>query len=367
MQIRSVCFLLLSQLLWLGTPGSLQAQTNEESVSESSPLIVGVTASPPFSYNEAETWKGISVDLWKELAEQLDLEYEFRPVTVSEAIEGLTSGEIDVVSAALVATAERESQMDFSQSFYSSGLSIATSTEKRSPVLQFLKALFTIETFVALSGLGLLLLGVGAAIWLVERKSNPEQFGGSTSQGLGSGFWWSAVTMTTVGYGDKAPVSLAGRIVGLIWMFASIILISGFTGAIASALTVSSLSPRIEGLNDLYGAKVGVVSGSTGAAFLDEQGISARSFGSTEEGLAAVAAGKIDGFVNDAPVLQYYVSREYADRLVVLDQIFNPAFYTFALSQGFDQREALNRALLSTLEKSRWSQIKRAYLGEQGS
>jgi len=59
--------------------------------------------------------------------------------------------------------------------------------------------------------------------------------------------------MTTVGYGDKAPVTLAGRVVGLLWMPASIILISGFTAAIASALTVGQLDHSISGLDDLYG------------------------------------------------------------------------------------------------------------------
>ncbi|MGO2102628.1 MAG: ion channel [Psychroflexus halocasei] len=44
--------------------------------------------------------------------------------------------------------------------------------------------------------------------------------------------------MTTVGYGDKSPLSLGGRIVGLIWMFMAVIILSSLTAGIASALTV---------------------------------------------------------------------------------------------------------------------------------
>jgi CubicO group peptidase (beta-lactamase class C family) len=47
--------------------------------------------------------------------------------------------------------------------------------------------------------------------------------------GIGIGIWWATVTMTTVGYGDKAPMTPGGRIVGLIWMFVGVITISGFT------------------------------------------------------------------------------------------------------------------------------------------
>ena len=45
------------------------------------------------------------------------------------------------------------------------------------------------------------LFGVGTLIWILERRKNPEHFSPIPVKGLGSAFWWSAVTMTTVGYG----------------------------------------------------------------------------------------------------------------------------------------------------------------------
>ena len=74
---------------------------------------------------------------------------------------------------------------------------------------------------------------VGVVMWLGERRRNQAQFGGTAAHGIGAGLWWSAVTMTTVGYGDKAPVTILGRLLGLVWMFAAIIIISSFTAAIA--------------------------------------------------------------------------------------------------------------------------------------
>jgi len=210
---------------------------------DADPLRVGVTPSPPFSFEQEGAWTGISIELWEAIAGELDISYVLKPLTVSELITALREGDADVGAAALFTTAERERFMDFSHSFYSGGLSVATQAAHRSPWEVFLAVLVRREFLGVILVLGLVLLAVGFAAWLAERASNPGQFPADPVRGIGSGFWFSAVTMTTVGYGDKSPISLPGRIIALIWMFASILLISTFTGAIASALTVTTLTP----------------------------------------------------------------------------------------------------------------------------
>jgi voltage-gated potassium channel len=46
--------------------------------------------------------------------------------------------------------------------------------------------------------------------------------------------WWSFVTMTTVGYGDHYPITVAGKIFGVFLMFSGIAISSFFTATIAS-------------------------------------------------------------------------------------------------------------------------------------
>ncbi len=54
-------------------------------------------------------------------------------------------------------------------------------------------------------------------------------------------FWWSFVTITTVGYGDIAPSTLGGRIIGVIVMVFGIGMLGMFTATIASILVEGKL------------------------------------------------------------------------------------------------------------------------------
>jgi voltage-gated potassium channel len=75
-------------------------------------------------------------------------------------------------------------------------------------------------TFFALIGASL--------VFLFEGNVN-EQF-----IAMGDAIWWVLVTMTTVGYGDKVPMTTCGRIIGIIIMFFGLALLSSFTATISS-------------------------------------------------------------------------------------------------------------------------------------
>lgn len=334
-------------------------------LAHTAPLTVAVKSAPPFSYQEEGKWTGISIDLWDQLAGQLEQDYQLRSYqSVSEMLEAVEHGQADVAIGAISVTADRERRLDFTQPMFRAGLGIATPSSP-SGWLTTLQGLFSWKFLSAVTALVLVLLAVGLVVWLLERRRNPEQFGGSIREGIGSGFWWSAVTMTTVGYGDKAPVTPAGRTLGLIWMFASIITISGFTAAIASSVTVNQLQTRVSGISDLPRVKVGTVGGTSASHWLDNQGIAYRPYQNIEQVMQGVAQGRVDAVVYDAPVMRYMLRQNQDSDVLVLPQLAREESYAIAVANGSQLREPLDRALLGILNDEEWRGVVTRYLGAE--
>jgi ABC-type amino acid transport substrate-binding protein len=170
--------------------------------------------------------------------------------------------------------------------------------------------------------------------------------------------------MTTVGYGDKAPTTLGGRLLAIVWMFTAIILVSSFTAAITSALTVSRLEGPVQGPDDLPGARVGSILASTSAAYLERRRIGFIRVETPADGLAALAADEIEAFVYDAPILQHLIKTHYEGTLRVLPGTFERQYYGFALPRDSPLREPVNRVLLQRIEQPAWKERLYRYLGE---
>ncbi|GGE47398.1 amino acid ABC transporter substrate-binding protein [Halopseudomonas oceani] len=351
-----LCLLLMAPL----------ASASETGTDTPAPLRVGITEVPPFVIADGQGgWEGISVDLWRAIAEQQGWAFELQPMAFADLLHAVESGKVDVAVGALTMTAERELVFDFSHPFYQTGLSIGVPRAPKAGLLQSLKALFSWSFLSVIGGLGLLLLGVGVALWLFERHRNPEQFGGTATQGIGASFWWAAVTMTTVGYGDKAPVTFAGRLVALIWMFAGLIMVASFTAAITSALTVSNLQLQIRGPQDLPGSTVATIDGTASARYLGEERIVSRSYPDLTSAMQSVSAGETDAVVYDRPLLQYRNQQLGRERLELLPGVFDQQLYALAIPSGSPLRDQLNEAVLRVTESDEWRLIQRAYLGEQ--
>lgn len=328
------------------------------------PLVVGVREVPPFVIRQADgSYTGLSIELWQAVADELGLDYQYRPTNLAGLLDGLKTGELDIAVAALTVTANRERDLDFSHPFHSSGLAIAVPSSPTG-ALATLRAALSREFLQALAVLALLLFAVGVLIWLLERRANPGQFGGGLRRGIGSGFWWSAVTMTTVGYGDKAPVTAAGRLVAILWMFFSVITISGFTAAIASVFTVQQLSGPVNGPGDLDRVVVGSVRGSTSDAYLQGHGVRVRYYQDVEAALASLPGGRaVEAVVYDAPIMRYLVNADPELAVQVLPGSFLRQDYAFGLPDGSELREAVNRAMLRVIASPAWEAMLARYLG----
>lgn len=362
-----VSWLTWVSILLVGAFGAADTLAQTDSSKDKVPqLRIATRQVPPFAMRGADgQWRGIAIDLWKQAADDLGFTSNFDEADIDEMIAGLQDGRYDAAVAALTMTADREAQIDFLHPYYNAGLGIAVRPVGDVAWLKLLRGLMSVQFFTAIGSLALLLLLVGLVVWYVERRRNPAQFGGNTLQGIGSGFWWSAVTMTTVGYGDKAPTTLAGRLVGLVWMFASIIIISGMTAAIASALTVSQLSRGIAGPEDLPGTRVGTVAGTTSEAYLQDRLINVRlAADSPADALKALAEGQVDAVVYDAPILRYLVNRELEAELEVLPREFEPQNYALAVPPNSELREPLNQLILQRTRERAWQESVKRHLGD---
>ena len=63
---------------------------------DSRELVVGTKSAPPFSMKgEDGAWRGISIDLWKRIAEQMHLRYRFQETTLEGLTDGVADGSLD--------------------------------------------------------------------------------------------------------------------------------------------------------------------------------------------------------------------------------------------------------------------------------
>jgi voltage-gated potassium channel len=83
--------------------------------------------------------------------------------------------------------------------------------------------------FASISTIAILLV-IFSALAILQVETDPN----SNIKTAEDAIWWSYVTVTTVGYGDKFPVTTEGRIIASILMTAGVGLFGTFTAFVSS-------------------------------------------------------------------------------------------------------------------------------------
>ena len=139
-------------------------------------LAVGVFEAPPYAFKSPEgQWRGFSVDLWRQIADDLGLHYRLSEGSEDEILESLTDGRLDLVVGPVAVTMDRERVLDFTEAYLTSGLSIAVPPRGRAErLLNLFRALASSGGAHILGAIVFLAVVFGTLVWLAERRHNPQ-------------------------------------------------------------------------------------------------------------------------------------------------------------------------------------------------
>ncbi|KAJ7409079.1 hypothetical protein WISP_116722 [Willisornis vidua] len=221
-----------------------------------------------------DKFEGYCVDLASEIAKHIGIKYKIAIVPDGKygardpetkiwngMVGELVYGKAEIAVAPLTITLVREEVIDFSKPFMSLGISIMIKKPQKSKpgVFSFLDPLaYEIWMCIVFA-----YIGVSVVLFLVSRFSpyewhteEPEDGKEGPSDqppnefGIFNSLWFSLGAFMQQGC-DISPRSLSGRIVGGVWWFFTLIIISSYTANLAAFLTVERMVSPIESAEDL--------------------------------------------------------------------------------------------------------------------
>lgn len=264
-------------------PAPDQQPTNDSSSVENKTIVVTTILENPYvmkkkNYEQLDgndKYEGYCVDLASEIAKHVGIKYKLSIVEDGKygardpetkiwngMVGELVYGRADIAVAPLTITLVREEVIDFSKPFMSLGISIMIKKPQKSKpgVFSFLDPLaYEIWMCIVFA-----YIGVSVVLFLVSRFSPYEWHLEDTDEardpqnppdppnefGIFNSLWFSLGAFMQQGC-DISPRSLSGRIVGGVWWFFTLIIISSYTANLAAFLTVERMVSPIESAEDL--------------------------------------------------------------------------------------------------------------------
>ncbi|XP_051533676.1 glutamate receptor 4-like isoform X1 [Myxocyprinus asiaticus] len=388
---------------------------NETSGMENRTVIVTTIMEGPYvmlkknweQYDGNEQYEGYCVDLASEIARHIGFKYKISIVPDGKygardpetkiwngMVGELVYGKAEIAVAPLTITLVREEVIDFSKPFMSLGISIMIKKPQKSKpgVFSFLDPLaYEIWMCIVFA-----YIGVSVVLFLVSRFSpyewhteEPEEGtdGLPSDQppnefGIFNSLWFSLGAFMQQGC-DISPRSLSGRIVGGVWWFFTLIIISSYTANLAAFLTVERMVSPIESAEDLakqtdiaYGT---LDSGSTKEFFRRSKIAVYEKMWSymksaeptvftktTAEGVARVRKSKGKyAFLLESTMNEYTEQRKPCDTMKVGGNLDSKG-YGVATPKGSQLRSAVNLAVLKLNEQGLLDKLKNKWWYDKG-
>lgn len=326
-------------------------------------LQVGVAGDPPIimgSLEQQEEPTGVTIEIWKELAIALKLDYELiYHHSVPEVMKALEREEIDVAIGSINITDKNISLFDFTQPIAQANLTVLVPSQP--PTLWTVIKPFM--GWVFLSSMGLIYLClfiVGNLLWLVERRKNSEQFAESYFKGVSEGMWCALATFTTVGYGDRYPITDAGRFISGLWMLISLVTITTLTAGITTTLAIAFSSQpyrEIQKPSDLQRVRLAAISDSTAVEWAKYYRARVTEVTHLSDAISLLKSDQVDGVIYTRLTLEHYLEENPQASYQLVQFNLGTQNYGIALTPNNPLTKKLNKKILSIEMQLRFQSI----------
>ena len=369
MRIASVRLQIAVAVAFLAAVGltqMAQAQQAPATVDpEPSAVTVGVYLSPPFVLAEDGRFTGMAIELWEAVSGNLRLQSSYVELdTFADIVSAVATGEIDVAVTNLTITRDRAEQIDFTHPWFDAGLRVMVNEDRGAgfwDVIGGLQASGHLRAYAWIAGI---ILVATAMLTFFDRHFDKD-FPRRWRDGIAESFY----TVMSVATSGKPPsrknlFGWIGRIWQGLWLVCGVAVLAYVTSSVTSVMTTLSLTNQINGVSDLPGRPVGVLSGSVAERYARASNMEGRPFAHIEDAVGALLDGRITAIVGDAPVLEYHAHTNPNLPLNVVGAIFEPDKYGFGLPLNSPLTRAITVELIGAHESGLLEEIRTRYFGE---
>jgi polar amino acid transport system substrate-binding protein len=362
---KGILLLLLPALLIAAQVAQvIAAPAKDQETLPARPLIVAVQHDGTYTQKDKDgNWTGPMVDFWALVAQELKRPYVFKQMSLNSIITALQSGAIDVAASTMFITAEREKLFELSTPIGEGRPALLTiyKVKHEHPWIEAVEIFLSWRTVRVICFLLAVVICLGIAMWLIERKENPEDFSRTFFGGAAAGIYWAGSTLASglcLGINLK---TLRGRFFGLIWMMVCALALSAFIASLTHSLTDQLQETQALDDTDLRYMRLGVKKGSVQAQMIKERGGYHTLFDTDEEAVNAVLTNQIDGYLCPEARAYHFANYAFNGRVSVYETSLKGYLYALAMPKGSPLRRPINVAILKLLDKSVWESLVERY------
>ncbi|NYT24860.1 transporter substrate-binding domain-containing protein [Alcaligenaceae bacterium] len=327
-------------------------------------LVIGVHVDPPFVMKGGEGYEGVAIDLWESLPLSGTTPYRYTEYeSLRDLLRATENGSVDVAVTNIIINQSRAHRMDLTQPWFDGGMRILVGTDKPTGFRNLVGALGDAGFLRSYAWIALVILAATLLLTVFDRRFD-KNFPGRWRDGIAESFY-SVMSVATTG---RPPVrknlfGWMGRIWQAIWLVCGIAVLAYVTSTVTSVMTTLSLTGHINGLEDLGGKRVGVLAGTVEEEFSIGRGYQTLIYNTRDKAVHALIEKEIDAFIDDAPVLEYYVRKHPELPIRVTGSLFEPHKYGFALPLQSPLTRDVTIEALGALDTGVVDAIRRKYLG----